>query len=186
MSVNPTLLVCHIRPAKLAITLWALHFTHSVMNNLQRRSIFMLILALGMQTANPARAVPNSNAPIQLASATPGFPDKIIASRTITGYFTNFVWGDYFYAVIQTNRGVKTFSVDRDEDCFLAYHQKVKLKIRYDRLQRYMPQAGNYQPIDVIRNIQTNRTDLARWRRSISPAKLKQCRQLIENATKSK
>ncbi|WP_310415603.1 hypothetical protein, partial [Chamaesiphon sp. OTE_8_metabat_110] len=128
------------------------------MNNLQRQSIFMLILALGMQTANPSRAVSQPNDLMQLASATPGFPDKIIASKTITGYFTNFVWGDYFYAVIATNRGNQTFLVDRDEDCFLAYHQKVRLKIRYDRLQRYIPQAGSYQPIDVIRNIQTNRT----------------------------
>ncbi|WP_309744484.1 hypothetical protein [Chamaesiphon sp. OTE_20_metabat_361] len=156
------------------------------MNNLQRQSIFMLILALGMQTANPSRAVSQPNDLMQLASATPGFPDKIIASKTITGYFTNFVWGDYFYAVIATNRGNQTFLVDRDEDCFLAYHQKVRLKIRYDRLQRYIPQAGSYQPIDVIRNIQTNRTDLVRWRRSISPAKLKQCRRLIDRATTSK
>jgi hypothetical protein len=156
------------------------------MNNLQRQSIVMLILAVGMQSANPARAVPQSDKLMQVASATPGFPDKIIASKTVTGYFTNFVWGDYFYAVIDTNRGIKTFSVDRDEDCFLAYHQKVKLKIRYDRLQRYIPQAGGYQPIEVIRTIQTNRTDLARWRRSISPAKLKQCRRLIDRATSSK
>jgi hypothetical protein len=155
------------------------------MNNLQHQSIVMLILALSMQAANPTRAVPQSNDLMQLASETPGFPDKIVASKTVVGYFTNFVWGDYFYAVIETSRGTKTFLVDRDEDCFLAYHQKVKLKIQYDRLQRYIPQAGGYQPIDVIRNIQTNRTNLARWRRSISPAKLKQCRQLIENATKS-
>ncbi len=156
------------------------------MNNLQRQSIVLLILALGIQAANSTRAVSKPTDLMQVASATPGFPDKIIASKTVTGYFTNFVWGDYFYAVIDTNQGTKTFSVDRDEDCFLAYHQKVKLKIRYDRLQRYIPQAGGYQPIDVIRTIQTNRTDLAKWRRSISPSKLKQCRRLIDRATISK
>jgi hypothetical protein len=183
MWVNPTLLVCHIQPAKVA--LWALHSTTTIMNNLQRQSISIVILTVSMQVAGMALALPPSDDPIRLSSATPEFPDKIVASKTAIGYFTNFSWGDYFYAVIKTSSGNITFLVDRDEDCFLAYHQKVKLKIRYDRLQRYIPQAGGYYPIDVIRNIQTNRTDLVRWRRSISPAKLKQCRQLIERATKS-
>jgi hypothetical protein len=155
------------------------------MNNFQRQSIGMMILTLNLQVATAVLTPPQLAHATQLASATPGFPDKIVESRTIVGSFTNFIWGDYFYAVIDTSRGKMYFSVDRDEDCFLAYHQKVKLKIRYDRLQRYVPEAGNYQPFDIVRNIQTNRTNLVRWRRSISAAKLKQCDRLIEQATEN-
>jgi hypothetical protein len=155
------------------------------MNNLQRQSILSIVLTLNLQVVNPVMALPTFDGGFQLASATPGFPDKLISSKTVVGYFKNFVWGDYFYAVIRTNRGNMTFLIDLDEDCFLAYHQQAKLKIRYERLQRYLPQTGGYQSIDVISNIQTDRTNLVKWRRSISPSKLKQCRRLIERATKS-
>lgn len=154
------------------------------MNNLQRQSIFSIVLTLNLQVVDPVLALPAFDSATQLASATPGFPDKPISAKTVVGYFNNFVWGDYFYAVIRTSRGKMTFLIDRDEDCFLAYHQRVKLKIRSERLQRYFPQAGGYQSIDVISNIQTDRTNLVKWRRSISPAKLKQCRRLIERAIK--
>ncbi len=154
------------------------------MNNLQRQSIFSIVLALNLQVIDPVLALPTFDGGTQLASATPGFPDKLISAKTVVGYFNNFVWGDYFYAVIRTNRENRIFLIDGDEDCFLASHQRVKLKIRYEQLQRYLPQAGGYQSVYVISNIQTDRTSLAKWRRSISPAKLKQCRLLVERATK--
>jgi hypothetical protein len=155
------------------------------MHNFQRQSISIIILTLNLRVADAALALPEWDRIAQRASAVSAFPDRIIATKTVIGYFTNFVWGDYFYAVIETNRGRMTFLVDKDEDCFLVDRQHVKLKIRYDLLQRYIPQAGGYQSIDVIRNIQTDRTDLIRWRKSMSSAKLKQCRQRIERAIRS-
>jgi hypothetical protein len=121
----------------------------------------------------------------QISLATPPAPDKVVESGTVVGYFTNFVWGDYFYAVIKTDRRNIHFLIDRNEDCFLALHQRSRFTIQYDIIRRYIPQAGSYQPIKVIRNIQTNRTSLAKWSRSIPLTKLKQCRQLVDRATES-
>ena len=129
----------------------------------------------------------------QLSPAASKFPNRVIASRTIVGYFQNFSWGDYFYAVVKTNRGNISFMLNPpspkllrgDEDCFLAHHQQERLRIQYETISSYIPPAGGDRSIDVIKHIQTDRTDLARWRKSISPAQLKQCRQSIERATKS-
>jgi hypothetical protein len=144
-------------------------------NNLSAKSIGIIVLILAtcethlLAVALTQRSDPSSR-----------FPDRIIASKTVVGYFQKFSWGDYFYAVVKTNRGNINFMLNppssklmqRDEDCFLARHQTAKLAIQYDT-------------IAVIRKIQTDRTSLAKWRRSISPAQLKQCRQLIDRATKS-
>jgi hypothetical protein len=151
-------------------------------NNLAAKSIGVIVLTLatcGMHL--PAVAAPTAR-----------FPDRIIASKTVVGYFQNFYWGDYFYAVVKTNRGNINFIINpplpkllqRDEDCFLAQYQTARLKIQYDTITSYLPQAGGYHSIEIIRKIQTDRTSLAKWRRSMSPAKLKQCRQLVDRATK--
>jgi hypothetical protein len=154
-------------------------------HNFPHQSIAIIILTLNLQAADAAVALPQWDRIAERSPPASAFPDRIIATKTVIGYFTNFVWGDYFYAQIETNNGRMTFLVDKDEDCFLVDRQHLKLKIRYDRMRRYIPQAGGYQSIDVISNIQTDRTDLVRWRKSISPAKLKQCRQRIQRATKS-
>jgi hypothetical protein len=129
----------------------------------------------------------------QLDPAASKFPNRVIASRTIVGYFQNFSWGDYFYAVVKTKRGNISFMLNPpspkllrgDEDCFLAHHQQQRLRIQYDTIDTYIPQAGGYHSIEVIRKIQTDRLTLATWRKSLSPTRLKQCRQLVEKATKS-
>jgi hypothetical protein len=129
----------------------------------------------------------------RVSTTTSQFPDRVIAAKIVSGYFQNFFWGDYFYAVVKTNRGNISLIINPpspkllqgDEDCFLAHHQQQRLRIQYDTIESYIPEAGSYQSIDVIRKIRTVRTDLATWRKSISPTKLKQCRQLVERATKS-
>jgi hypothetical protein len=166
------------------------------------QSIVMLCLTVTIcgVTTNSARTLPVVNTVTQTLPSPSRFPDKLIASRTVVGYFQHFLWGDYFYAVVKTDRGNLNFMLDRpvlptadraqqitqqDLNCFLADRQGVRLSIRYDRLNRYLPQAGGYYPIDVIRDLKTDRTDLAQWRRAISPAQLQQCSQKIDRATKS-
>jgi hypothetical protein len=133
--------------------------------------------------ANATKSSPQLVAVPQLSSSTPQFPDRIVASKTVVGYFSNFLWGDYFYAIVKTDRGQINFLIDRDEDCFLTHHQKSRLLIQYDLVNRYLSQAGGYYPIHIIRKIKTDRSDLSRWRKSISPAKLRQCRQIVEQAS---
>jgi hypothetical protein len=156
-------------------------------NNLSAKSIGIVVLILATcETHLLAVALTQRSDPAS------GFPDRIIASKTVVGYFQKFSWGDYFYAVVKTNRGNINFMLNppssklmqRDEDCFLARHQTVKLKIQYDTIASYIPQAGGYHSIDVIRKIQTDRTSLAKWRRSMSPAKLKQCQIEIQSRIK--
>jgi hypothetical protein len=158
-----------------------------MVSTLATKSIVMLvsIAIAGCVEIDTMQALPSLDSIDRLAATGAKFPDKVTASRQIGGYFRNFIWGDYFYAVIKTDRGKMIFSIDRDEDCFLASHPKSRLVIQYDWLQRYIPEAGGYYSISVISNIQTAKTDLATWRKSLSPAKLKQCRQLVDRATKS-
>jgi hypothetical protein len=122
------------------------------------------------------------------------FPDRVIASNRIVGYFQYFSWGDYFYAVVKTSRGKKiSFMLNPPSqqlftsgtDCFLAYHQHQRLKIEYDTIDTYIPQAGGYHSIETIKNIRTERTTLDTWRKSMSRTQLKHCDRLIERATKS-
>jgi hypothetical protein len=161
-----------------------------IVNNLPAKSIGMIVLTLTACSLHLPASADDSKSPTTMTSR---FPDKIIGSKTVVGYFQNFFWGDYFYAVVKTDRGNINFMVNpsspklrqRDEDCFLVQHQTARLKIQYDTISSYIPEAGGYHSIDVIRKIQTDRTSLAKWHRSISPAMLKRCRQLVDRATKS-
>jgi hypothetical protein len=103
--------------------------------------------------------------------------DRLVSSKTVVGHFDKFIWGDYFYAIIQTDKGEEiSFFIDNDEDCFLTKNYQAKLSIEYDIVERYLSEAGAYYPVNIIRNIQTERTDLATWRKSVTSAELKKCR----------
>jgi hypothetical protein len=158
------------------------------MNTLQQLLIGLsLTICVGNlpMIANSILASTQSNSSTQISVAAPTTPDRVIGSRTIFGYFTHLVWGDYFHAFVKTDRETIDFIIDRNEDCFLALYPKSRLKIKYDLVKRYIPEATGYQTIKIISNIETNQTNLIKWRKSMTPIALKQCDRLVKQATRS-
>jgi hypothetical protein len=45
----------------------------------------------------------------------------------------------------------------------------------YDVLDRYTPQMGGYRRINVIRNITSRKTNLKKWRRTVTQKEQDQC-----------
>lgn len=103
------------------------------------------------------------------------FPDKVVATKMIRGRFVSMVQGDYFYAKIKTASGVKTFLIDGNESCFLQQHPRELLKIDYEVVDRYTPQANGYRRVNIIRNITSRRHNLQKWRKTVTRSALAIC-----------
>jgi hypothetical protein len=111
----------------------------------------------------------------KVAQTNRNFPDQVLSSKTIQGNFINLVSGDYLYAEISTTKGEKTFLIDGNESCFLQQYSKESLKIDYDVVDRYTRQASGYRQVNIIRNITTRRTNLQKWRRTVTKKTLAAC-----------
>jgi hypothetical protein len=105
-------------------------------------------------------------------------PDRQISTAKIVGYVDEFMAGDYSYVRIKTARGRQyQFMLDGDEGCFLAKYKRAKLWIEYREIERYIEQAGGYEPVKIIKTIRTAKTTWAKWQKSATPAELQQCRE---------
>jgi hypothetical protein len=107
-------------------------------------------------------------------------PDRIVASKKLVGDFSEFIWGDYLYAKIRAKTGEEiSFMMDKNESCFLAEYKETQLTIAYDAIDRYIRQAGAYHRVNIIRAIETDGTNLAKWQRSLTTEQLEKCRENI-------
>jgi hypothetical protein len=113
--------------------------------------------------------------PNQIVAQKREFPDRINSSRKIRGKFLRKVWGDYLYITVSTKSGEKVFLIDGNEDCFLIQNRTEQLAIDYDVLDRYTPQMGGYRRVNVIRNITSRKTNLKKWRRTVTQKEQDQC-----------
>jgi hypothetical protein len=139
----------------------------------------LLLGACKLDKASSILSVERSPKPLTISATSEAHPDRLIASKKLTGYFRQFIRGDYLYAKIKTETGADiSFLIEQNEHCFLAEHQKTRLVIKYDVVDRYIPQAGGkYYPINLIRAIKTNQTNLATWQRSLTTEQLVKCRE---------
>jgi hypothetical protein len=103
--------------------------------------------------------------------------DRFIESKQVVGRFSQFIWGDYLYAIIKTEGEEEiSFFIEDDENCFLTKNSQAKLTIEYEIVERYIDRAGGYYPINLIKNIRTEGIDLETWRKSVTATELKACR----------
>jgi hypothetical protein len=102
-------------------------------------------------------------------------PDRIIQSKKVKGRFIKSIWGDYFYSFVGTTAGEIRFMINSDESCFLRQHRQSELSIDYDIVDRYIPQASSYGHYNIIRNVQSKKTNLATWLKSVTKKELDQC-----------
>jgi hypothetical protein len=158
---------------------------------MQKFNYLLLVSLLYLTACNPKVGSQPDASPSAGVSVTPQIsaqehPDKIVASKSIQGRLVKFLQGDYFYATIETEQGESLdFSIDGSEDCFLAQNKSDRLSIQYDDVERYIPETGGYQPIRIIRGLQTEKTDWVAWRLTVTPETMAQCRRdLVEKATR--
>lgn len=140
-------------------------------------------LATNSSRSSSGRSPEQTPKPLSMP-ATPSqiemHPDRIVASKTLTGHFSEFIWGDYFYAKIRAQTGEEiSFMMDKHESCFLAEYKEIQLTIAYDAIDRYIRQAGGYHRVNIIRAIETDGTNLAKWQRSLTTEQLEKCRENI-------
>jgi hypothetical protein len=102
-------------------------------------------------------------------------PDRIIQSKKVQGRFIKSIWGDYLYSFVGTKSGEIQFMINSDESCFLRQHRQSELSIDYDIVDRYIPQASGYGHYNIIRNVQSKKTNLATWLKSVTKKELDQC-----------
>lgn len=101
------------------------------------------------------------------------YPTKIISTKQVTGRLKSLAWGDYFYAKIETQTGIITFLIYRQEDCLVRKFIGKMTKIRYDEIDLYLPEASGYHRVNLIRQIDS--IDVAQWQKSRSRSQLQQC-----------
>ena len=149
--------------------------------NFSRSSIGTVLLgcAWGLSSqAHPLLAKQAISLVWRLAERPAAHPDRLVASKTLTGRFSTFVWGDYLYAKVRAETGEELlFRIERNENCFLAEHRAAQLAIAYKVVERFIPQSGKYHSVNLIQGIKTEQADLATWERSITTEKLEQCRE---------
>jgi hypothetical protein len=109
-----------------------------------------------------------------------GPPDKIKATKTVTGTFKGFEVGDYMHAVIVRSNGKEdSFFLGHAESLqyFLVSHKRQQLTITYQVVDSYIEEAGGVQRIERISAVRAGTlTDVAWWkneRKGKSLAKLR-------------
>lgn len=97
-----------------------------------------------------------------------GPPDKIKATKTVTGSFKGFETGDYVHAVIvKANGKESSYFLGHNESLqyFLVTHKGQPLTITYQVVSSYIEEAGGMQTIDRISVVKAGAlTDAAWWR----------------------
>jgi hypothetical protein len=140
-------------------------------------------LATNSSISSSGRSPEQTPKPLSMP-ATPSqietHPDRIVTSKKLVGRFSEFIWGDYLYAKIRAQTGEEiSFMMDKNESCFLAEYKETQLTIAYDAIERYIRQAGGYHRVNIIRAIETDGTNLAKWQRSLTTEQLEKCRENI-------
>jgi hypothetical protein len=113
--------------------------------------------------------------PAKVALEPPEHSDRVIQSKKVQGRFIKSIWGDYLYSFVGTKSGEIRFMINSDESCFLRQHRQSELSIDYDVVDRYIPQASSYGHYNIIRNVQSKKTNLATWLKSVTKKELDQC-----------
>ena len=114
-----------------------------------------------------------------------GPPDKIKATKTVTGSFKGFEVGDYMHAVIIKSNGKETsYFLGQNESLqyFLVTHKGQPLTITYQVVDSYIEEAGGVQKIDRISAVRAGTlTDAAWWRQERKGKSIKKLREKYDD-----
>lgn len=114
-----------------------------------------------------------------------GPPDKIKATKTVTGTFKGFEVGDYMHAVIIKSNGKEdSFFLGHAESLqyFLVTHKGQPLTITYQVVDSYIEEAGGVQRIERISAVRAGSlSDAAWWRQQRKGASVSKLRKKYDD-----
>jgi hypothetical protein len=143
---------------------------------MKRSIVFLLIVALFV-CANLLTSPPVTSA----RTVDQKHPDKVKATKYLTGKLAGFEVGDYTHAIVKPAKGESmSFFIGKGEGLlyFLVAHQGETVTVTYHELSSWIEEAGGYTDIERIASAKTasGQTDTAWWsaeRRGSSVTKLR-------------
>jgi hypothetical protein len=97
-------------------------------------------------------------------------PDKVKATRSLSGKFVGFEAGDYLHAVFAKGDGQEeSFFLERGMEIFLVDHAKEPLELEVQTVETDIPEAGGITEIDRLHAVRAGGVSFADWWKSAEP-----------------
>jgi hypothetical protein len=97
-------------------------------------------------------------------------PDKVKATKSLSGKFVGFEAGDYLHAVFAKTDGQKeSFFLERGMEIFLVDHAKEPLEMEVQTVETDIPEAGGITEIDRLHAIRAGGVSFADWWKTGEP-----------------
>ena len=114
-------------------------------------------------------------------------PDKVKATKNLSGKFIGFEAGDYLHAVFAKADGQReSFFLERGMEIFLVDHAKDQLELEVQTVETDIPEAGGVIEIDRLHGIRAGGESFEVWWKSAEPSfgkLLDEYQERIEKAT---
>lgn len=97
-------------------------------------------------------------------------PDKVKATKSLSGKFAGFEAGDYLHAVFTQPDGRKeSFFLERGMEIFLIDHAQEPLELEVQTVETDIPEAGGITEIDRLHSIRAGGASFAGWWKTAEP-----------------
>jgi hypothetical protein len=92
-------------------------------------------------------------------------PDRVLKTHIANGKFSSIDWGDYLHLNFKVGQkgDLSLFATDDRLTYFVLAHRSKTIRIQYQSVESWIPEAGGYQPIDRIVSAQLGSTDFQHW-----------------------
>ncbi len=97
-------------------------------------------------------------------------PDKVKATKSLSGRFVGFEAGDYLHGVFTQADGERvSFFLERGMEIFLLDHAKESLELEVQTLDTNIPEAGGIIEIERLHAIRAGGLSFADWWKTAEP-----------------
>jgi hypothetical protein len=92
-------------------------------------------------------------------------PERIIDTRSANCRFTSLEWGDYLHLNFKINPkgNLSLFGTDDRLTYFVISHKGKLIRVHYQTVEIWIPQAGGYEKISRISSASLGSTDFLAW-----------------------
>lgn len=123
------------------------------------------------KAAEPAVVSDLSSGLDSLASEPETSPDKVKATKSLSGKFVGFEAGDYLHAVFAKPDGKReSFFLERGMEIFLVDHAKQPLELEVQVVETDVPEVGGIITIDRLHAIRAGGVTFADWWKTAEPS----------------
>jgi hypothetical protein len=97
-------------------------------------------------------------------------PDKVKATKSLSGKFVGFEAGDYLHAVFARPDGTKeSFFLERGMEIFLVDHANQPMELEVQTVETDSPESGGITEIDRLHAIRAGGVTFADWWKTAEP-----------------